>query len=181
VNPQPPSRGSDPIEGSTLDHPPRGLTPLRVRRARIEDAGPIARVGVLGWQTTYRGLVPDAFLDALRFEVRQEVWRERLEGGDCTFVAEDHEIAGYCRARVPDEVVALYVLPQRQGAGLGSALLTAALDELRAHGGTEARLWVFEANHAARAFYARFGFVPDGTTAVDEGTGVDEIQLRAAL
>jgi GNAT superfamily N-acetyltransferase len=136
---------------------------------------------VLGWQSAYRGLVPDAFLDALSVEVRREVWRERLAGGDCTFVAEDREIAGYCRVRVPDEVVALYVLPERRGGGLGSVLLRAALDELRAFGGTEATLWVFKANHAARAFYARFGFAPDGLEAVDEGTGVDEIQLRVAL
>ena len=75
----------------------------------------------------------------------------------------------------------LYVLPERRRGGLGSALLTAGLDELHARGGEVATLWVFTANHPARAFYARFGFVPDGACGVDAGTGVDEIRLRVVL
>ena len=133
------------------------------------------------WQTAYRGIVPDDYLDALDVEERRERWRARLEGGDCTFVVEEHGIAGYCRVVPPDVVRGLYVLPERRRGGLGSALLTAGLDELRARGGDVATLWVFTANHPARAFYARFGFLPDGTAGVDEGTGVDEIRLRVAL
>jgi ribosomal protein S18 acetylase RimI-like enzyme len=181
MNPQPPSRGSDPILGSTLDHPQRGLTPLRVRRARVEDAGGIARVWVRGWRSAYRGLVPDPYLDALDVEERRERWRERLEDGVCAFVVEQHGIAGYCRVDPPGEVASLYVLPERRRGGIGSALLVAGLDELRARGGEAATLWVFKANHTARAFYARFGFAPDGTEGVDERTGVDEIRLRAEL
>lgn len=154
---------------------------MRVRRARVEDAGGIARVSVRGWQTAYRGLVPDGYLDALDVEERRERWRERLEGGACAFVVEQHGIAGYCRVVPPGEVASLYVLPERRRGGLGAALLVAGLDELRARGGAAATLWVFKANHAARGFYARFGFVPDGAEGVDEGTGVDEIRLRVAL
>ena len=151
-----------------------------VRRARVEDAGGIARVWVRAWRIAYRGLVPDAFLDALDVDERRERWRERLEGGDRTFVVEEHGIAGYCRIVVPGEVATLYVLPERRHGGLGTALLTAGLDELRSHS-VHATLWVFNANHAARAFYAQFGFAPDGAERVDEGTGLDEIRLRVEL
>jgi GNAT superfamily N-acetyltransferase len=60
-------------------------------------------------------------------------------------------------------------------------VLAAGLDELRARGAEAATLWVFTANHAARSFYARFGFVPDGAEGVDECTGVDELRLRVEL
>ncbi len=162
-----------------------------VRRARPEDAGGIARVWIAAWRTAYRGLVPDALLDGLSVDERRAHWRARLEAGDTTFVAADHGIAGYCRivhaARDADagpdigEIASLYVLPARRGGGLGRALLTSALGELRALGRGHATLWVFTANHAGRAFYAHFGFVPDGAAALDEGTGLDEIRLRAAL
>jgi ribosomal protein S18 acetylase RimI-like enzyme len=136
---------------------------------------------VRGWRSAYRGLVPDAYLDGLRVEERRERWRERLEDGACAFVLEQHGIAGYCRVDPPGEVASLYVLPERRRGGIGSALLTAGLDELRVRGAVTATLWVFKANHAARAFYARVGFAPDGAEGVDEHTGVDEIRLRVEL
>ena len=98
-------------------------------------------------------------------------------------MVEDRGIAGYCRIVPPGEVASLYVLPERRRGGIGSALLLAGLDGA-AHPRTAeaATLWVFTANHAARRFYARFGFVPDGTEkSIDEGTGVDEIRLRVEL
>lgn len=36
-----------------------------VRSARVEDAGAIARVNVDTWRTTYPGIVPQDYLDAL--------------------------------------------------------------------------------------------------------------------
>jgi hypothetical protein len=39
---------------------------------------------------------------------------------------------------------------------------------------------VFEANPRARGFYARHGFVPDGTRQIEPGTGVPEVRLVRA-
>jgi GNAT superfamily N-acetyltransferase len=49
----------------------------------------------------------------------------------------------------------LYVRPDAQRAGIGSALL----EEAKRGRPNGLRLWVFQRNHAARAFYARHGFV----------------------
>jgi GNAT superfamily N-acetyltransferase len=153
---------------------------LRVRRARVEDAGGIARTWVRARQVAYRGLVPDAVLDGLDVDAHRALWRERLESGVCAFVVEDLGIAGYCRVVPPSGVASVYVLPERRHGGVGSALLAAGLDELRSHG-SHASLWVFTDNHPARAFFARFGFTPDGDERLDEGTGLTEIRLRADL
>jgi GNAT superfamily N-acetyltransferase len=151
-----------------------------VRRALVDDAGGIARVWVRAWQIAYRDLVPDVVLDAISADERRERWIARLEAGDRTFVVEDLGIAGYCRVVLPGEIASLYVLPERRRGGIGSALLIAGLDELRAHS-VHATLWVFTGNHPARAFYTRFGFTPDGAARTDEGTGLEEIRLRAEL
>ncbi|MBA3262355.1 MAG: GNAT family N-acetyltransferase [Thermoleophilaceae bacterium] len=48
----------------------------------------------------------------------------------------------------------LYVRPDAQRAGIGSALLDAA----KSRRPTGLRLWVFQRNRGARAFYGRHGF-----------------------
>lgn len=132
---------------------------------------------VRAWQASYRGLVPDEYLDALSLDDRLERWRARLEAGDCTFVIDEDGIAGYCRIVKPDQIASLYILPERRHGGLGGALLRAALEEL---GPTpdDVWLWVFKANQAAQAFYARFGFAADGAEGIDPGTGITEIRMR---
>ncbi len=55
----------------------------------------------------------------------------------------------------------LYVLPDAQGRGVGTALLAAARAEI-----PELSLWTFQKNLAARRFYERNGFV-----AVEESDG----------
>ena len=53
-----------------------------------------------------------------------------------------------------DMVEHLYVRPDVQRAGIGSALLEVA----KSRRPSGLRLWVFQRNHGARAFYARHGF-----------------------
>ena len=52
----------------------------------------------------------------------------------------------------------LYVLPSRQGTGVGSALHDFALERLAARGCRTARLWTLEDNWGARRFYERRGW-----------------------
>lgn len=62
------------------------------------------------------------------------------------------ELTGFIALR-PGWIDQLHVLPQAQGRGIGSALLTLAQREDAA-----LRLWTFQANAPARAFYERHGF-----------------------
>jgi GNAT superfamily N-acetyltransferase len=52
----------------------------------------------------------------------------------------------------------LFVLPARWGAGIGSALLEAAVAEMRSRGYREAQLFTAAANQRSRAFYERRGW-----------------------
>ena len=49
-----------------------------IREARATDAESIARVNVDGWRTTYIGIVPQAFLDSLSYEMATTRWQARL-------------------------------------------------------------------------------------------------------
>jgi GNAT superfamily N-acetyltransferase len=162
-----------------------------VREAVPCDAPGIARIHVDAWQRAYRGLMPQALLDELSVDQRERMWDGHLadDSGPATFVAVvDGAIAGFCSIAVPardadssattGEIAALYVDPARWRSGVGTALMARALDELRAC--EDVTLWVLAGNEPALAFYARFGFAPDGRIARGETSGQDELRMRAS-
>ena len=164
---------------------------LAVRRARPADAAAIAGVHVRAWQIGYRGLVPDAILDAMSVREREARWGEILDRDDAasyTLVAErGRHLIGFCSIIAPSrdedagartaEVAAIYVEPDAWRTGAGSALLSAALQGLRDDGWHAVTLWGFAANARARTFYERFGFALDGREELDERSGQQEVRL----
>ncbi|MBX3499283.1 MAG: GNAT family N-acetyltransferase [Alphaproteobacteria bacterium] len=78
----------------------------------------------------------------------------------------DQRIAGFAAIR-PGWLDHLYIAPAHQRAGLGTRLLA----EARRIGGVPLRLWAFQRNHAARAFYRRHGFIEEELT---DGAGNEE-------
>ncbi|WP_083420987.1 GNAT family N-acetyltransferase [Curtobacterium sp. MCBA15_009] len=153
---------------------------VRIRQARVEDSATIGLFQTLAWEQTYRGIVPDSFLDARSAGSAAERWAERIDTGSrLVFVAESFDgrvlgVASTSRsADVPAglphlELVSLYVDREAHGAGVASSLLTAALAEDDAH------LLVFSCNERARRFYAKHGFERRGDQQVDPGTGLHE-------
>ena len=84
---------------------------LRIRRAETSNAGPIARVHVDTWRTTYSGIVPDEYLVSLSYRDRESVWTEILTTGSprtSNFVAETDggEVVGFADGG-----------PEREGTG----------------------------------------------------------------
>jgi GNAT superfamily N-acetyltransferase len=73
-----------------------------------------------------------------------EVLVARREGDPIAFIALKEDLVEH-----------LYVQPDAQRAGIGSALLEAA----KSRHPSGLQLWVFQRNHGARAFYAGHGFV----------------------
>ena len=55
----------------------------------------------------------------------------------------------------PGWIDQLYVVPARQGRGIGSALVRRALERQAEEGWEPLQLWTFQVNTRARAFYAR--------------------------
>lgn len=81
-------------------------------------------------------------------------------------VAEDAEgMAGFCWTKIPDgahgEIYAIGVDPDRQGRGLGRALVVAGLAHIAGTGVPEATLYVEADNDPARSLYRDLGFVTD--------------------
>jgi len=140
-----------------------------LRPATPNDAEGIDAVRIRAWNETYRGVMPDAFLDAFSKESRVEAWRKRLTPPQdrVTFwVAgnQDH-ILGFAAAgpvretalTTDGEVYAINLIMQATRKGIGTRLMNAMAEGLIGHGFKSVGLWVVEKNFGARWFYERLG------------------------
>ena len=140
-----------------------------VRHAVIDDAAGIARVRAESWCATYRGIVPDAYLDAIDTEEWEERQRRAMEQQPADLVALVAEVRGDVVGWVvggpnrdaayhyAGELYAIYLLPEYQRAGIGTQLTVAIARSLVSQGFNSMILWVLEENHPARRFYEALG------------------------
>ncbi len=137
------------------------IRPIRPEDSRME----ISAVYETSWRSAYRGIVPQAYLDA----IPKGHWAPHLDqpGWHTLVCIEDGRIIGttsFCRSRFPQfassgEIISLYLLPEYMGRGCGKALCETALRALRQMGFSDVFLWVLEENRRAWSFYEKLGFV----------------------
>lgn len=157
----------------------------------LADCDRVAEIRIGGWQTAYRGLMPQPYLDALNVAEDAERRRERLrqaDGSVLNLVAEwDGQVVGWAahgpyrdgEVRTADaELYAIYVDAGRFGGGIGHALLTESVRRCRAAGHPRMYLWVLKGNTRARAFYERAGFRADGAEEPFDVDGVAVPEVR---
>jgi ribosomal protein S18 acetylase RimI-like enzyme len=178
-----------------------------VRPAEPADAEQVVTTRTRTWRQAYAGIVPDDVLASLDAEADDLVRRMRERWSDPqgarfrTVVAvQDDRVVGFAtfgpyrldqgRPEPVDpavgEVLAIYVDPDRQGHGYGRALMDTAVEDLRAAGAGEVRLWVLAENTPSRRFYERYGFVDDGERHFyrverTHGSAVDLPEVRYTL
>ena len=157
------------------------MSPL-VRPAVASDSAGIAAVHVDTWRRAYRGLISQAYLDALSVPEHARTW-EQLIGelqtdGSAILVSEvAGKITGFVRTGTSrdhgadvhtGELRGLYVHPDHWRSGHGHALHQEALNVLWRTDLTSATLWVLTANVRARQFYEKHGWLPDGARKTDQ-------------
>jgi ribosomal protein S18 acetylase RimI-like enzyme len=165
---------------------------IELRPAESEDAPGLARVSVDSWQTAYRGLVSQSFLDSLNYEERERAWRERLTVGDEEWwgLLVDGRVAGFvalCPASPEDggprvgELHGIYLHPDFFDRGLGRRLMELALARLRLSGHPEAVLWVIDGNRRAERFYKAAGWTREDAVRPHPRVGVPLRRHRLSL
>jgi GNAT superfamily N-acetyltransferase len=168
---------------------------VAIRPATVGDAEAIARVRVDCWRTSYRGMIPDAYLDAMDVAASTALWVRVLSAPSTTtsvFVADDDgEVFAFAagnmleepRYALDAELSAAYVRRDRQRMGVGHRLVDAVARAQRAHGAHGLIVWVIAGNKAARAFYEQLGaallveqpFEWDGMPLVEAGYGFSDL------
>lgn len=151
-----------------------------IRVATPDDASGIAQVHLDSWETTYRGILPDAALAARSYEVRIAQWARILRdvgSDDMVVVAESGgEIVGFASGgpeRSDDlvydgELYAIYLRNDHQARGIGRELTQAVATHLLQRGKRAMLVWVLSDN-PSRVFYERLGGTPVRTTGITFG------------
>lgn len=176
------------------------MSQAHIRLAQPADAQGIAQVRVDAWRTTYRGLIPDAYLDGMKVEDSIALWDKVLTAAPNTtntFVAEagGRVVAFAAGMMKPEakfgfdaELTGIYVARDAQRTGLGRRLVATVAAAQCAHGATGMIVWVIGGNKGARSFYERLGaqlvveqpFTWDGMDLVEAGYGWHDLPALIA-
>jgi len=158
-----------------------------IRNVELGDLKSLARVHVDCWCETYSGIVPEAYLDSLKYTDRQVMWEKLLprrpEHG-ATFVIEGSEgdIIGFADcgpAREHEhgfsgELYAIYLLSRYQGNGHGRDLIYKVMETFKNLGHDSFYLWVLRDN-PTKNFYEKVGGTYLKSQPIDIG-GVELIE-----
>ena len=132
-----------------------------IRQAREEDVMQIAEIMVEDWQTAYRGIMDDDFLDSLSAEQRYQIEIKRFQ--KYTVAADNDEVLGYAWNEMIDdeaadcEIIALYVRYLKRKHGIGKAMMENSMDCFRKAGKKSMIIWCLKDNYESRKFYERMG------------------------
>jgi GNAT superfamily N-acetyltransferase len=171
--------GSKPMAGDSI----------RIRPAEPADADAIAGVQGETWRAAYLGMLPHEILAAFGQAQGGAFWERVLTRApaEAVLVAElGDQILGFIsagpiRERIPGyngEFYALYVLPEAQGCGIGTALIAHAARCLVRQRWLGAAVWVLEDNHLGRRFYERLDGRPLGIAKTLAYRGTDYPTIR---
>ncbi|XKI13344.1 GNAT family N-acetyltransferase [Sporosarcina sp. ANT_H38] len=144
----------------------KGVIEILIRKAEVEDAEGIAKVHVDSWRTTYKGIVPETFLENLSYEQRELTWKRGIKENN-VYIAEDEngQVIGFSTGgkertgkyeAYTGELYAIYILKEYQGKGIGQLLVQTVVEDLKVKNLNSMLIWAIEENPACR-FYEMLG------------------------
>jgi ribosomal protein S18 acetylase RimI-like enzyme len=159
-----------------------------IRQATLADAESIGNLHALSWLNTYRGILPDSYLDKDVINDRKSYWKEKLPtltAKDFVLVAEVNKtIVGFGAVLDKRElgyeafIDNLHVSPERKGQGIGGMLLEKIFHTLISSGKKSVYLWVLKGNNAAEKFYlSKNARIADTGTCVIGGATIGQTRF----
>ena len=140
---------------------------MEIRKASKEDIKGVSRVYVDSWRNTYRGLVPDDYLDTLSYEEAEKKWMDFLnyEREPFIYIAfnDAGRMIGFASGKSIDEenfdgeLYSLYVLQETRGLGIGRQLVSSIAKHFKEEGIHSMMVWVMKKNKSGLGFYERMG------------------------
>lgn len=136
---------------------PQQTAARRIVPVTEENLDAAAEIHAASWRASHAAVCAPDFVAAHSAERQRAFLARKLEGGSRIFLLTDGGPAGLISV-TGSLIEDLYVHPEKQGRGYGSALLRYAIRECA---GTPT-LWLLETNDRARDFYEGRGFRPTG-------------------
>ena len=133
-----------------------------IRSMTKEDITLVQHVASVSWQSTYDGVIPIEIQERFLTHAYSETMMDKRMEHSIVLVAElSDTIVGFANFTHVDEkgmseLAAIYLSPESQGKGIGTALLTCGIDCLR--GVKRIAVTVEKENERGKRFYTSKGF-----------------------
>lgn len=127
-----------------------------VNKSNIDEA---ARIHAVSWQESHRTFCSAAFIAQHTPEQQKQYLLDKMKNGSRVYLLIGAQPAGVVSV-TGSLIEDLYVLPEMQNRGYGTALLKFAITQCA---GTPT-LWILENNMCAERLYHRLGFQRTGRT-----------------
>jgi len=160
---------------------------VEIRPATLEDRALIRSISERTWPSTYGHIISQEQIDfMLDWMYSDESLATQFEKGHQFFIAQlNGSDIGFCSVSKSDEgqgdykLNKLYILPNIQKSGAGTALLNKAIEIAKAAGSTSLFLQVNKHNNAYE-FYLKKGFIKETEFKFDIGNGfyMDDYVMR---
>jgi len=167
---------------------------INIRKAIPEDAYIFADCHISCWQSAYKNIVPQEYLEnmSIEKEKRVENYKSSLANqGNCSYycVMNSEKMIGFIIINIKHnddnsntgEIWAIYLIEEFCGKNYGEKLLNFAINELNRKEQKNIFLWVFEENHRARHFYEKYNFSYNGIKREVDWYGKPLVQLQYVL
>jgi len=150
---------------------------MQIRNAVLEDMVQAGHIMSVSFRTAFADFVSQQTMDACAREDNCIALLEGifLEGKVHFLMGGNSGMLAWQQTEQGAEIIAIHTLPEGRGTGLGTAMLTAALDQI---GKQPVFLWAFKENTRARRFYEKHGFRWDGSERVSEFDGALEVRYQ---
>lgn len=165
-----------------------------IRKAIKDDSYNIAKLIVSGWQTAYKGLIKDEFLNSLSAGTMAPNWERNIlsqdENMNIYVYEENNKIIGVIRFGKPTdnlesynaEIHAVYVEPTLKRKGIGSKLFKCAKNYFKERNKTNMIIWCLKDNIPSIKFYEKMGgTIVSARKTIIHNIEVEEIGLSYEL
>lgn len=143
------------------------LNEIVMRKARIEDIETISTIKVRGWQTAYRNIIENEYLDNMNIEHTIEKNKRNFNQQKFIVAELNNEVVGFCGYSYCDneeqednadcELRGIYVKPEMKRNGIGKQLIQYVINEFKNARKRKMILWCLKENYPSRAFYEAMG------------------------
>ena len=136
-----------------------------IRKAEKKDLNGIIKIHIDTWKTSYKGVVPDDYIQAFEMKTRDKNWQKlllKMIEEQIFYLAENEEdkligfaIGGLERSNNPNykgELMGIYIIKEYQRQGIGKVLVKKIVQGLIEININSMLLWVLE-NNPYRLFY----------------------------
>ena len=139
-----------------------------IRNVRKEDLPDVVDIQIRGWQTAYKGIIDQKYLDTMSKEERLEKRKKDYTQNSFIVAEIDNKVVGFCRfidnnsfssnrEDIDCELLALYVKPELKRNGIGREMFEYVTKDFISKGKKHMILWCLKDNIPSRKFYEKMG------------------------